>query len=50
MYLILLGCLMVFTFFIYWMIIKFAYIGKNRHILLTRDKKAEVLKYGHEKK
>ena len=50
MYLLLLGLLMGFTFFVYWIIIKFAYIGKNGHILLTRDKKAEVLKYGHEKK
>lgn len=50
MYLLLLLCLMVFTFFIYGIIIKFAYIGNLRHIHLTRDKKAEVLKYGHEKK
>ena len=50
MYLFLLLKLMVFTLFLYWVIIKLAYIGKMWHILLTRDKKAEVLKYGHEKK
>ncbi len=50
MYLFLLLFLMTFTFFIYWGIIKLAYIEKFRHIFLTRDKKAEVLKYGHEKK
>ena len=50
MYLVLLVLLMALTFFIYWIIIKFAYIENIRHIFLTRDKKAEVLKYGHEKK
>lgn len=50
MYLFLLLSLMSFTFFIYWIIIKLAYIENLWHILLTRDKKAEVLKYGHEKK
>jgi len=41
---------MTLTLFIYWIIIKLAYIEKLWHIHLTRDKKAEVLKYGHEKK
>ncbi len=50
MYLFLLIGLLLLTLFIYWGIIKLAYIAKPRHIFLTRDKKAEVLKYGHEKK
>ena len=50
MYLCLLVVLMIITFFIYWIVIKFAYIPTLRHILAIRDKKAEVLKYGHEKK
>ena len=50
MYLFLLFCLMILTLFIYWIIIKFAYIKNFKHILAIRDKKAEVLKYGHEKK